>query len=63
MANNILTAEEVALRTRICKRRVYELARKREIPAFRYPGSRLYFFRSSEIDDWISSLNAEGRPS
>jgi excisionase family DNA binding protein len=56
-----LTVRDIAPVLGVSTKTVYELAKRGEIPSFTYPGSRLRFFRESDIANWIGRLDREGR--
>ncbi len=61
MGSEILRAAEVSILVRISTKKIYELSRENKIPCFKFPGSRLFFYRKADIESWLGSLDHEGR--
>jgi excisionase family DNA binding protein len=56
----LLTAEETAVHLRCHLKTVQKMARERRIPSIRR-GKR-HFFRLSELDDWLRSMQTQPQP-
>jgi len=56
----LLTAEETAIELRCHLKTVQKMAREGRIPSIRR-GKR-YFFRLTELDDWLRSMHTQPQP-
>lgn len=59
-AKKVLSLEEACEHVGIKKPTMYKYLKEGSIPAFKYPGSRVWKFDLEKLDQWIEEQQAKG---